>query len=220
MKKTKRAQAVSIIGGADGPTSIFLAGRKSGAKLGLKQRVKQYLYKRKRARVKRSITATSHTVEETCRYIIQKYAAREVPQKARRYQEEYHSLRESMILREKPELLGELGEIQQPKTMDETSLRELWAQIEKRSELVRELPDDIFPIDVQLYQIRLRERGELFVTIEKTRGLLACSYSGSKKAMKTLKLIARDIYLYYGVTEKDIGQKTERYQSLVAALSS
>lgn len=39
MKKAKRVQAVSIIGGADGPTSVFLVGRKSGAKPSLKQRV-------------------------------------------------------------------------------------------------------------------------------------------------------------------------------------
>ncbi len=220
MKKAKRVQAVSIIGGADGPTSVFLVGRKSGAKPSLKQRVEQYLYKRKKARVKRSITPSSHTLEETCQYMIKRYAAREVPKKNRKYQQEYHSLRESMILREKPELLGEAGKLQKPKAMDEASLREFWAQMEKRSELIKALPDDMFPMDIWLYQIHLRERGELFVTIEKTRGILACSYSGSKKAMKALKLIVRDISLYYGVTEKDIREKTERYQSLVTTLSS
>lgn len=220
MKRIKKAQAVSVIGGADGPTSVFLVGRKSGVKPGLKQRVEQYLYRRKRARVKRSITAASHTLEETCQYMTQRYHAREVSEKARRYQEEYHSLRESMILREKPELLGEAGKLQRPKAMDEASLREFWAQIEKRGELVRSLPEDIFPLDFHIYQIRLSGKGELFVTIEKTSGLLACSYSGSKREMKVLKSIARNIYRYYGVTSQDIRQETERYQSFVAALSS
>ena len=38
--------------------------------------------------------------------------------------------------------------------------------------------------------------------------------------MKKFKKIARDLYSYYGVTEEDIINKTERYSSLVTSLSS
>ena len=38
--------------------------------------------------------------------------------------------------------------------------------------------------------------------------------------MKKFKKIARDLYSYYGVTEKDIRNKTKRYSSLVTNLSS
>ena len=37
--------------------------------------------------------------------------------------------------------------------------------------------------------------------------------------MKKLKRIAQDLYLHYGVTEKDIKSRTERYMTLVCALA-
>ena len=46
------------------------------------------------------------------------------------------------------------------------------------------------------------------------------SYSGNKAVMKKFKKISRDLYSYYGVTEKDIKNKTKRYSSLVTNLSS
>lgn len=46
------------------------------------------------------------------------------------------------------------------------------------------------------------------------------SYSGNKAVMKKFKKIVRDLYGYYGVTEEDIINKTERYSSLVTSLSS
>ena len=36
--------------------------------------------------------------------------------------------------------------------------------------------------------------------------------------MKNFKKIARDLYGYYGVTEEDVINKTERYSSLVTSL--
>ena len=46
------------------------------------------------------------------------------------------------------------------------------------------------------------------------------SYSGNKKVMKQFEKISKDLYIYYGVSEDDIKKKTERYLSLVTALSS
>lgn len=50
--------------------------------------------------------------------------------------------------------------------------------------------------------------------------IFGVSYGGSKKAMKQLKKISQDLYIYYGVTEEDIRSKSERYSSLLATLSS
>lgn len=36
--------------------------------------------------------------------------------------------------------------------------------------------------------------------------------------MRRLQKIANSIYRYYGVTEKDIEQKTERYEAMVCCL--
>ena len=43
---------------------------------------------------------------------------------------------------------------------------------------------------------------------------------GNKKVMKQFEKISKDLYIYYGVSEDDIKKKTERYLSLVTALSS
>ena len=63
---------VSIIGGADGPTSIFVVGRKE--KNILKRINITFLnrqYKRKRALAATSIVPDAHTIEEVIQYIMQ-----------------------------------------------------------------------------------------------------------------------------------------------------
>ena len=54
----KVASSVSVIGGADGPTSIFIAGK--GGKVKLTTRIQNYLRKIKRNRIKKRITANPH----------------------------------------------------------------------------------------------------------------------------------------------------------------
>ena len=50
------------------------------------------------------------------------------------------------------------------------------------------------------------------------RSQFAMSYSGNKKVMKHFQKISRDLYSYYGVSEADIRDKTQRYSELVTAL--
>ena len=50
--------------------------------------------------------------------------------------------------------------------------------------------------------------------------LTGVSYSGNKAVMKKFKKIAKDLRSYYGVTEDDIKNKTQRYSSLITELSS
>lgn len=56
--RTNSTGAVSIIGGADGPTSVFIAGRSQ--KKSLKIRVQQAIYRHKRKKVEKTIVADSH----------------------------------------------------------------------------------------------------------------------------------------------------------------
>lgn len=72
----KSSEAMSIIGGADGPTSVFIAG-KSGKKP-LKARVKGFFYKHKRKRVEKWIVPGAHTLEEVVVYAKEKYRAAEM----------------------------------------------------------------------------------------------------------------------------------------------
>lgn len=72
----KSSHRVSIIGGADGPTSVFIAGK--------------------------TITANAHTLEEVIQYLQDNYGAVEVSKELRSYQEQYKSIKESLILQHKP----------------------------------------------------------------------------------------------------------------------
>lgn len=74
--KEKSSEAVSIIGRADGPTSVFIAG-KSGKKP-LKARVKSFFYKCRRKRVEKLIVPGAHTLQEVVDYAKEKYRAVEM----------------------------------------------------------------------------------------------------------------------------------------------
>ena len=74
--KEKSSEAMSVIGGADGPTSVFIAG-KSGKKP-LKARVKRFFYKHKRNRVEKKMVPGAHTLEEVVTYAKEKYQAVEM----------------------------------------------------------------------------------------------------------------------------------------------
>ena len=56
----KGAGSVSIIGGADGPTSIFVAGK--GGKVKLTTRIQNYFRKLKRNRIKKRIKGCSNII--------------------------------------------------------------------------------------------------------------------------------------------------------------
>ena len=97
---------VSIIGGADGPTSIFIAGK--GGKVKLTTRIQNYFRKLKRNRVKKRITANPHTLEEVVELMKREYGAEEVSQQSHNYLEQRKCLKASLVMRHRPDLLGEL----------------------------------------------------------------------------------------------------------------
>ena len=62
-QKSKNAISISIIGGADGPTSIFTAGHSKNQPL--KIRIKNSIYRYKRKKVEKTIVANPHSLSET-----------------------------------------------------------------------------------------------------------------------------------------------------------
>lgn len=215
---SKKAKAVSIIGGADGPTSVFIVGR--SGKPGLKQRIKQRIYRWRRVRVEKKISATPHTLDEVITYMRVTYGAVELPKESHHYKEQYECLKESLILKHKPELLGELQDIGKPERHDEEALRAFFEKLKMRTEKAAEISEESFQIDYHIYEIRIEKVGKLHFDVEKNYGILGGSYSGSKKGMKKLSKISKDIYTYYGVSKEDIETKSERFQSLVTTLAT
>lgn len=153
----QNAASIGIIGGADGPTSVFIAGKKE--KIPFKVRVNKYLYQRKREKMAKKIVPGTHTLDELIAYAKDTYDAKRIKK--------------------------EPGES---------------------------------PIACQIYEIKAGGNC-LEIEIDNMRGAFGVSFSGNKRAMKHFQKIAKDLYVYYGVSEADISQKTERYFSLLGVLS-
>ena len=100
----KSKSGVSIIGGVDGPTSIFIAGQTQ--KRPLKVKMKNAIYKHKRKRAEKKVVAGAHTLNELVQYAMNKYDLIEVKSTERKYIEQRINLKESLILQHKPEVLG------------------------------------------------------------------------------------------------------------------
>lgn len=211
-RRKRLKEAVSVISGEDGPTSIFIAGHRK--KPGFVNHIRNLKYKRKREKIEKGIQEGSHSLEEVVLYIQNTYGAREMPQDSHSYMEEKKCLKESLILKHKPELLGDKADVKSPDSYDEESMKEFWKQIKERSKMVENIADEMMPMDLHLYYIKIPDTGELVITIDTVWAIFACSYSG-----KSMKQIAKDIYMYYGVTKEDIINRSERYLALVTVLA-
>ena len=151
----KGAGSVSIIGGADGPTSIFIAGK--GGKVKLTTRIQNYFRKLKRNRVKKRITANPHTLGEVVQWLKREYGAVEVSQQSHNYLEQRKCLKASLVMRHRPDLLGELMDLEPPKGEDVEALKAFWEQIQGREKMAAEIADDIFPLDFRIYEVKCPE---------------------------------------------------------------
>lgn len=109
-------------------------------------------------------------------------------------------------------MLDGIEDVKMPKEWNEDSTKEFLRQSEIRSERIAEIPDNQMPMDFHLYEIRMGN-GYLEMEVDYLWDILGISYSGNQ-----LKKIARELYLYYGVTEEDIQVKSERYSSLLTML--
>ncbi len=218
MKKGKIAKEVSVIGGADGPTSIFLV--KKTNQVTLLNRIRRNLYEKKKHKIEKRICANPHTLQEVILYIKEKYGAKEISKKSYNYQEQYNCVKENLLIQYKPELLGTFLEVKKPKAYNEESLKRFWDKMEQRRKKAESISEQEFPMDFRTYKIKISKLGELRISIETIWGAIDCSYSGDQKEMKRLGQIAKEIYYYYGVTEEDIKNNSERYTSLVAILST
>ena len=213
----KNKENVTMIGGADGPTSVFIAG-KSG-KRSLKDRAGSYFYQKKRNRVAKKIMPGTHSLEEVAEYVKEKYGATEVLETAHKYVEQKKGLKEGLIIQYRPDLLGDMAEITLPKEMTKEAITQMLKLVQQRSDFIAAIPEEEMPMDYHVYEIRLG-KCRMDVNIDFKWDFLNYSYSGNKKEMKQLTEIGKDIHTYYGVTEEDIRNKTKRYSALLATLCS
>lgn len=185
----KSKTSVSIIGGSDGPTSVYIAGR-TGKKT-LRARIRNYIYKFRRKKAEKQVVAGTHTLEEVVAYARDKYGAIEVDTSQRRYIEQQRCLEMSLMIKHTPELLDDA---------------------------IAKISDNEIAMNFHIYEIKVDD-GCMELEMDYIWDIFEVSYSGSKKVVNQLKRIAQDLYLYYGVTEEDIKNKSERYSSLLSILS-
>ena len=159
--KEMSSGTIGIIGGADGPTSVYVAGKKK--RTPLKNRIRNKIYRFKRNRAARKITAGARSLEEVVSYAVEKYGA-------------------------------------------------------VKTEIPRKMYELQNGMDFYIYKINMGD-GRVEIEVNYDKNVFGISYSGRKKTMKQLKGVAKDLYLYYGVSEDDIRNKSERYHALLAILS-
>lgn len=176
--KNKKKSSVTIIGGADGTTSIFIAGKMDRQPLKIKIWNAIYQYKRRQAAKK--IVVGTHTLEETVKYARKTYGMTELSTDTSKYQDLKRNLKESLMWRQKK--------------------------------------DQEISMDFHVYELKT-VGGCLKMEIDYNWKEFAISYSGRKKEAKQFRKISQELYRYYGVSEQDIKEMSERYHTLLAALS-
>lgn len=143
----------SIIGGEDGPTSVFIAGKDSGLKIPLRARIRKKQYQIRRKRVEKKIQSGAHTVEETILYAKEKYGLLPVAPTQLKYQNEKKSVKEAVIYKYKPELLGEFQHISAPDISDEKSMQEFYQLLEDRERVIETISDEEIFMDFKMYEL-------------------------------------------------------------------
>ena len=157
-------------------------------------------------------------MDEVCEYLVNELGYIEVDKSEFRYKEEYREMRASFLMQYKPELLGELAEAPKLDNHDEESLRYFFGQIEIRQKAAERISTDLFDIDLHIFAQTTNNLESSF-SIEKNYELISSSSSGSKSEMKKFEKLFRKVYIYYGVTQKDIDEHTKRYEELVRVLA-
>ena len=215
-KKEKSTGTISIIGGSDGPTSIFLVGT---TKKTLKQKMQKQFFNLRKKWCALWIRPGAHCMEDVVAYAKEHYGFAELSKEDEEYLRQYEELRCSFILMQRPELLGEYATAPGLPGADEAGLKEFHRQLELRREKAKEITEEEFSIDFHVLQKRT-DRGRMELILEGRFGSISGSWSSRGKGhSRQFKKIYRDIYRYYGVTEADIADKTERYQELVRILA-
>lgn len=210
-------EEITRIGGADGPTAVFIAGRNNG-KISLKHRIQRFINKSRRAYIGKNIKADAHTLNQVCEYIVSVLGYKEMDSNLPEYQEEYNELRASYILQYKPELLGELANIPDLTEHTEESIKEYLNLMKSRQEMAKSIPVELFDIDFHKF---IKEDGdnEAHFIIEMTRDYIGGGASGNNNTVRKHNREFKQVYKYYGVSQEDIDKKTERFEEVVRTLA-
>lgn len=212
----KNASAVATIGGADGPTSVFVIKRNQ--QLTWKQKLQKFRNRLKRAYVEKTLKAEAHTMEEVMEYMVNTLGFVELDMEEA--EEEYSQLRASFLMQYAPELLGEYATMPKLRSESPEDIQAHIKQFQERQQKALEVPVTEFDIDFHKYKMPLDDRNDdMHIIVEKKYAYIGGGSSGSKRIIKKFNRIYKKVYRYYGVTKEDMENKTKRYHDVVRTLS-
>lgn len=213
----KKGNKTYQINGEDGPTSVFIL--KHTKNRTLKQRFHKFKYNCKKKRIEKMITGESHhSMEEVLAFAVSECGLIELDRDSLEVREEYKQLRASLILQYKPELLGKYAKLP---SLESEELEAVMEHLEKCKEQLQHamaVSKELFDIDIHKYIKEYADINEsLNIVIETKYGYIGGG-AGGDKAVKDLDEIMIQLHKYYGVTQEDIDNQTERYKNLIRTL--
>lgn len=214
MKKGNKAYRLD---NGDGPTSVFILKNKK--KRTLRQTFQKMLFDRKKKRIEKMITGeSSHSMEDVLAFAVNECGLTELERESLAVREEYEQLRASFMLQYEPELLGEYAEIPPLEKEDPEAVMEHLEKCKEQLSHAMAVPKELFDIDMHKYVKEYLDINEnLDVVIETKYGYIGGGAAGHK-AVKDLNEMMIRLHQYYGVTQEDIDNQTERYKNLVRTL--
>lgn len=201
----------------DGPSSVLILNNRK--KLTLKQWFHRFRYDLKRKRIEKTISSTEyHSMEEVLTYAVNECGLVEVDREDVEVKEEYDEVRASFLLQYHPELLDDDEKLPSLNSEEPKAVMEHMQKNQDRIRRAKDVPRELFDIDFHKFEQKYEDDNEeLFVSIETNYGYIGGSACGDR-AIKRLNDIMVRLYKYYGVTQEDIDNRTERYRHLVSEL--
>lgn len=191
----------------------------------------------------RYLKAGAHSEAELEEYLVRTCHARRLPEDSRRCSRMRDSMKTELIDRDAPWLLPRPSRYPSDRN-DAEKLKRYFEYMARREEKAREISDEKFPTEFSFYEIGIRvsetpsrarwlytalkncwtgrsSRPEgrktgavIRIGIEKERRAVRAEVSGERPALDKAGKMIWEIYSYYGVSEKDIREKSGRFRNL------
>ena len=157
-------------------------------------------------------------MEDVLAFAVNECGLAELDRDSATVKEEYEQLRASFILQYKPELLGEYAEIPRLESEEPEAVMKHLEKCKEQLQRAMAVPKELFDIDMHKYIKEYSDINEsLDVVIETKYGYIGGG-AGGDQAVKDLDEMMKRLHKYYGVTQEDIDNQTERYKNLIRTL--